>query len=100
MKTFLPCILLLWGLSGCQTAPAPGNDAAGKSAIANPASTHCIEVGGSLMIKKGDDGGEYGVCSFKGGRQCEEWALFRGECPVGGIEPPPRKPREPVKGAP
>jgi len=32
------------------------------------------------------DGGRYGVCVFADNRQCEEWALFRGECPAGGIK--------------
>ncbi len=30
--------------------------------------------------------GEFGVCYFEDNRQCEEWALFRGECPVGGVK--------------
>ena len=25
------------------------------------------------------------VCHFTDNRQCEEWALFRGDCPVGGV---------------
>ena len=53
--------------------------------LANPASTYCIEKGGQLVIQKMQGGGEYGVCVFADNRQCEEWALFRGECPVGGI---------------
>ena len=53
--------------------------------IANPASINCVEKGGKLEIKK-DERGEYGVCSFDDGRQCEEWALFRKECPVGGVK--------------
>jgi putative hemolysin len=28
--------------------------------------------------------GQYGVCFFEDNRQCEEWALLRGDCPVGG----------------
>ncbi len=28
--------------------------------------------------------GQYGVCLFEDNRQCEEWALMRGECPAGG----------------
>ena len=27
----------------------------------------------------------YGVCLFEDNGQCEEWALLRGQCPVGGI---------------
>jgi putative hemolysin len=52
--------------------------------IANPASVNCTAKGGKLDIKKRGDGGEYGVCLFEDNRQCEEWALFRGECPIGG----------------
>jgi len=54
-----------------------------KVGIANPASTNCINRGGTLKIQKGG-GGEYGICVFEDNRQCEEWALFRGECPIGG----------------
>jgi len=53
--------------------------------IANPASTNCIDKGGTLIIKT-KPGGQYGVCFFEDGRACNEWALFRGECPVGGVK--------------
>lgn len=56
-----------------------------KQTLANPASVHCDEVGGTLHIQTRGDGGEYGVCMFEDNRQCEEWALYRSECPVGGI---------------
>jgi len=36
------------------------------------------------LIKKRGDGAEYGVCIFPDDRQCEEWALLRGECKKGG----------------
>ena len=55
-----------------------------KIGIANPASVNCINKGGSLSIQKRGDGGEYGICIFEDNRQCEEWAFFRGECPIGG----------------
>jgi putative hemolysin len=55
-----------------------------KTQIANPASTNCINKGGTLKIQKGGGGGEYGICIFEDNMQCEEWALFRGECPIGG----------------
>jgi putative hemolysin len=54
--------------------------------IANPASVHCTKQGGTLVIQKRGDGGEYGVCLFEDNRQCEEWALLNGECPVGGLK--------------
>lgn len=54
--------------------------------LANPASVNCLKVGGSLIIEKNGTGGEYGLCYFKDNRACEEWALMRGECPVGGMK--------------
>ncbi len=53
--------------------------------LANPASQHCVEQGGKLVIERHPNGGEYGVCLFPENRQCEEWALLRGECRAGGI---------------
>lgn len=61
---------------------SPGN----VIALENPASKNCIEKGGTVQILKRGDGGEYGVCFFEDNRQCEEWALFKGNCPVGGIK--------------
>ena len=37
------------------------------------------------MIESDGSGGQFGVCRFDDNRQCEEWALLRGECPVGGL---------------
>lgn len=53
--------------------------------LANPASQNCAAKGGTLRIERRPDGGQYGVCVFVDNYQCEEWALFRGECPAGGL---------------
>ena len=53
--------------------------------LANPASVRCVEKGGTLRMERRPDGGQYGVCVFVDNYQCEEWALFRGECPAGGL---------------
>jgi putative hemolysin len=55
----------------------PTSDVTG---LANPASVHCIESGGTLEIVTGDDGGQFGMCVFPDGSQCEEWAFYRGDC--------------------
>lgn len=52
----------------------------------NPASANCIKMGGTLGIQKNGAGNEYGICEFSDARACEEWALFRGDCPKGGIK--------------
>lgn len=54
--------------------------------LANPASVNCGEQGGTLQIKTLPNGGQYGLCNFEDNQACEEWALFRGECPVGGVK--------------
>lgn len=53
--------------------------------LANPASVNCEQHGGTLSIQKRSDGGEYGLCTFEDAYACEEWALYRGDCPVGGV---------------
>ena len=53
--------------------------------LANPASQNCAARGGTLRIEQRPDGGQFGVCVFTDNYQCEEWAMFRGECPVGGL---------------
>lgn len=58
----------------------------GVVGLSNPASTNCVEKGGNLVIKTKEDGGQYGLCYFDDNRACEEWAMFRGECPVGGVK--------------
>jgi len=53
--------------------------------LVNPASTNCQEKGGEIFIKE-NSLGQYGVCLFEDNRQCEEWALYYGYCPVGGVK--------------
>ena len=56
-----------------------------QTALANPASTNCIEKWGTLEMRNNKNG-QYGVCLFEDNRQCEERALFRGDCPVGWMK--------------
>ncbi|MGH6901820.1 MAG: putative hemolysin [Geminicoccaceae bacterium] len=67
-------------LAGCR-----GDASSAAVERANPASEYCVVNGGRLAIETAGDGGQYGVCLFEDNRQCEEWALLRGACPVGGI---------------
>jgi Tol biopolymer transport system component len=54
--------------------------------LANPASVNCVDQGGTLAIEQRGELGDVGVCYFEDNRQCEEWALWRGDCPVGGLK--------------
>ena len=73
----IPCVSLL----ACLASVA----AWAQAKLANPASQNCVKEGGTLKIERRPDGGQYGVCIFTDNYQCEEWALFRGECPKNGL---------------
>jgi len=84
----LPIILL----SACSQKPTPTITSvpstvvrANEAGLANPASVNCEEKGGKLEFRERGELGQYGVCVFEDNRQCEEWALLRGECPEGGV---------------
>lgn len=70
----LICCLLFASCNPGQVSPSPDAN------LPNPASVHCEENGGKLEIRTDSNGGQYGVCVFADGSECEEWAYFRGEC--------------------
>jgi len=75
-------------LAAALVATGCGRGAADQDAVArlaNPASENCIAQGGRHTVEQAPNGGEYGVCLFEDNRQCEEWALLRGACRVGGL---------------
>jgi putative hemolysin len=75
-------------LAGCiyPPAPTPMPTAAPSGAganMANPASVHCEQNGGTLEIKTDNAGAQTGICHFPDGSTCDEWAYYRGECAPG-----------------
>jgi len=89
-QTIVVSLVLLAVLVAACAAPVPQSTPqptpTPQIGMPNPASQNCIQKGGKLTIEKRGDGGEFGVCWFEDARQCEEWALLRGECPVGGLK--------------
>ena len=97
MRIFLViglCLVAGIFVAGCtqQTAPVQATTTAAvtaapttamttsvTAAIANPASVNCVNMSGTVEIKKDATGGEYGMCTFTNGTSCDEWALYRGE---------------------
>lgn len=63
------------------------DDIGGGTGIANPASVYCEEQGYTLEMRTDENGGQYGVCLFPDGSECEEWAFFRGACEPGETVP-------------
>lgn len=76
--------LLAASLALIAVMPSAAGAAAQKPVgMANPASVHCGEIGGRLVIRKDKAGNEYGFCRLPNRRLCEEWALFRDNKCVG-----------------
>ena len=86
MLSLLLVAVLAGACSAPQNTPAPTVAPTPNSSIANPASVNCEKQGGKTQIVARGDGAQYGICVFPGNKQCEEWALFRGDCPVGGLQ--------------
>ena len=84
---FVASLSLIFALSGCQKAGTPESKPEDSKPIgmANPASVNCEKNGGKLEMRT-NKLGQYGVCLFEDNRQCEEWALMRGQCPLGGLK--------------
>ncbi|WP_323121637.1 putative hemolysin [Burkholderia alba] len=59
--------------TGALAQPLPS---APKIGMANPASVNCAKLGGKSVIHDSPRG-QYGMCVFRDGRECEEWALYR-----------------------
>lgn len=60
-------------------ASAP-TDGGGFANMGNPASINCNKVGGESVTRTLANGDQLGVCVFKDGTECDEWALMRGDC--------------------
>ncbi|KKP33010.1 MAG: hypothetical protein A2360_00970 [Candidatus Staskawiczbacteria bacterium RIFOXYB1_FULL_32_11] len=74
---------VVWYFSLQNLKPITTNN--NQNNLANPASENCIQKGGTLLMRENKKG-QYGVCLFEDNMQCEEWALLRGRCPVGGLK--------------
>jgi Tol biopolymer transport system component/putative hemolysin len=74
-----------WAFYRGECAP-PAESETSPGQLANPASENCVAVGGTWTAETRVDGGQFGICLFEDNRQCEEWALLRGDCPVGGVK--------------
>jgi putative hemolysin len=86
-KITLFFILVAILISACSQKSTPtATPTANDSGLANPASVNCLDQGGKLEMRDRGELGQYGICVFEYNLQCEEWAMFRGECPVGGID--------------
>ena len=79
-------VVFLIGAVLCTLLSAPVRSSEpepGEAGLPNPASAYCEEQGGQVEIRTDAGGGQYGVCIFADGSECDEWAFYRGECSPG-----------------
>ena len=62
------------------------NQTTPKQTLANPASVYCAKKGGKNVLFNLQNGAQDGLCQFEDNMACEEWAMMRGDCPIGGIK--------------
>ncbi|MCL1036304.1 DUF333 domain-containing protein [Shewanella submarina] len=74
MKSYplMICVGLSLLTSACAQSPQPNEKAVG---MANPAATHCIELGGQYRIIDTPDG-QAGECLYQG-QTWDAWELYR-----------------------
>lgn len=65
--------LLVLALTGCDQEESE------QTGLANPASVYCQELGYTEETRMGEDG-EYSVCIFADGSECDSWAFLGGWC--------------------
>lgn len=73
----------------CSITTASAQQDSNQGAIPNPASVYCINHGGKDKIETSNNGGQFGMCIFSDGSQCEEWQFFRSKCNPGQTIPSP-----------
>ncbi len=53
--------------------------------VASQANAKCIQNGGFVTTAYKGNSGFYNICNFADDKQCELYALYQGQCPIGGI---------------
>lgn len=75
-------LTLAVALSACAaTPPSSPLPKSGAALTVNPASMNCLQNHGTLQTVQTPQG-EQTYCLLPGGKRCEEWDMFRGNCPT------------------
>ena len=72
-------IAITLGACASTTAPIPVDPNATRAA--SPASLNCVQNHGTLEIHQTPEG-ERADCLLPSGKRCDEWEMFRGNCPT------------------
>lgn len=89
-KHFTGTLLLIIALAvvACQVPVPDQPTEPPEPGMPNPASAFCEEQGGTIEVRDSRDG-QYGVCVFQDGSECDEWDFFQGECKPGDYDVAP-----------
>lgn len=69
-------------LGACASAPPqPLSVAPAVARAASPASLNCLQNHGKLEVHQTPEG-EKADCLLPSGKRCDEWEMFRGNCPT------------------
>jgi len=81
-------LVIALALVACQSPVADQPTEPAEPGLPNPASVYCEEQGGRIEVRDSEDG-QYGVCVFEDGSECDEWDFFEGECKPGDLDTAP-----------
>lgn len=74
-------ISLMVTLNACASAPVPLQATPQAVRAASPATLNCLQNHGKLEIRRTPEG-EKADCLLPSGKRCDEWEMFRGNCPT------------------
>jgi len=80
-------IVVMLFIASCGSATKVESQKKKIIGMPNPASVKCYDDGHKLEIRKDAKGNEYGICISAQGKECDEWAYFRGECKLSNLSP-------------
>ena len=77
--TLITILLLAAMITGCSSDVDRPNDAEPMTGLANPASVYCLGLGYDEETRE-NPSGQYGVCLFPDGTECDTWDFLAGRC--------------------
>lgn len=67
------------------TSTSSASETTKAAAVASAAYAKCTQNGGFVTTSRRGSSGFYQVCNFADDMNCELYALYAGQCPVGGV---------------
>ncbi len=75
----LSILLLVVVITGCSSGVEKSEEAEPMTGLANPASVYCQGLGYKEETRE-NELGQYGICIFPDGTECDTWDFLAGRC--------------------